>query len=209
MLIHLRQSDNKCLKCSGGISIPQRLELIGGHAGHFSEVLKGFTACGCGNLHFDQSLGEGRAAHFGFDADRGQRRSKAQNLRFGQTYLCTGSGQTHCHHHDGGFSRCKVVAQLNQCRAEVPKHALIHAGDVCKLCQRGCRFRSHNISTVAEVNHCSGELSQIIRADTQLAGDGNDFCDIVRRGSDLGRHALDLIRQSSEFFLGGVDGLAD
>ena len=95
LLIHLRQTDNECLKCSGGISIPQRLELIGGHAGHFSEVLTGFTARGSGNPHFDQSLRESRTAHFGFDADRGQRRSKAQNLRFGQTYLCTGSGQTH------------------------------------------------------------------------------------------------------------------
>ena len=209
MLIHLRQTDNERLKGSGRIRIPQCLELLGGHAGYFGEVFKGFTACSRSDLHLDQSLGEGRAAHFSFDADRGQRRCKAQNLRFGQADLCAGSGQSHGHQHDGGFSGGEVVAQLNQRGTEVSEQALIHAGDVCKLRQCGSRLGSNDVGGIAQVDHSPCELGQIIRTDAQLTGYSDNLSDIIGRGGDFRGHALDLIREGSELFLGGIDRLAD
>ena len=209
LLIHLGQTDNECLKSGSGVSIPQSFELGFCHTCDGCKVGKRFASRSSSYFHFDQRLGECGTAHFGFDADRGQRRSKAQNLRFRKADLMTCSSQSHSHHHDGGLCCGEVVAQLNQRRAKVSEQALIHISYVRKLRQRRGCLGCHNIGGVAQIDHCTRECGQIIRTDAQLTGDGNDFCDIVRRSGDLGRHALDLIRQGGKLFLGSIDRFAD
>ena len=209
MLIHAGQTNNKRLKCGSRISIPQCLELLGGHAGYSSEVFKRFTACGSGNLHFYQCLGESRTAHFSFNAYRRKCRGKAQNLCFRQADLRTCSGKTHGHHHNGRFGRGEVITQLNQSRTEVAEQTLIHAGDICELSQRGCGFGSNDIRTVAQVDHCPGEFGQVIRTDAQLTGDSDNLCDVIGGSGNFRGHTLDLIREGSELFLSRIDRLAD
>ena len=132
-IVQLGQTHNKRLKRSGGIVVPQRLKLLRRHPGHLAEVLQRFAARRRGNLHFDQCLGESGAAHLRFDTHRGQRRRKAQHLRFSQANLLARAGHAVRHLHDGLFSGGKIVAQIHQRGADIGKLALAGAHDICKL----------------------------------------------------------------------------
>lgn len=59
-----------------------------------------------------------------------------------------------------------------------------------------------------QVDHRAGELRQIRIANAQLTCNCNNLCDVIRRGCNLSRHALDLIGKGGEFFFGAIDCLA-
>ena len=104
----------------------------------------------------------------------------------------TCSCQSHGHRHNGGLSRSIVITQVNQRRTQVAELTLIHARDIGELCQRGRRIRSHDIRRGTQINHCPGKICQIVRFNAQLTGNGNHLSDVIRRGSNLRGHLLNV-----------------
>ena len=164
-LVHTGQVLDKRLKDDGGIGIPDLYKLFLGHAADGSEIRERLTASGSSHLHFDQRLGQRRAAHLCFDADSGKGRRKPEDLRFGKAHLFSGTSQAQGHFHDGRFGGGKIVAQVHQRGAEVLEQTLIHVHDVGELCQRGTCFLRYDVGAVAQVDHDAGKVLQRIIAD--------------------------------------------
>ena len=178
--VHSGKPFDERLEGACGICVPHGFELLGGHAGHPGEIIQSFAARSGSNLHLDQRLGECGTAHFSLNTQGGQSRRKAQNLCFRKPDLMTGAGQTHGHVHDGGFGRRILVTQIDQGSAQVAELALIHVHDVGKLGKGAGRFRGDNIRAVAQVDHGTAEIHQIIIGNTQLTGNGDNLGYIVR-----------------------------
>ncbi|MPN00098.1 hypothetical protein SDC9_147292 [bioreactor metagenome] len=157
------------------------LEALGGEAGHLGKVLQGLTAGLRGHFHLDQGLGEGRTAHLGFDADRGEGCRKAQDLRFTEPYLVPGARQAHGHFQDLGFGRGIVVAQVDQRGAQVLELCLVHFRDVGEFRKGQSSLIGHDVRAVAQVDHGPGKGHQVIVGDAHLSRDGNYFRDIRAR----------------------------
>ena len=121
----------------------------------------------------------------------------------------TGSSQALCHVHDGGFCGRVIVTQINQRSTQVTELTLIHVGDVGKLGKGGCGLGSHNICTVAQVNHGTGKFGQVFRRDAQLTRHSHDLCNLVRRGCNLGGHLLNLSGKAIEFSFGSIYRLSN
>ena len=92
----------------------------------------------------------------------------------------TGASQTHGHVHDRRLGRRILVAQIDQCSAQVAEFALIHVHDVGKLGKGAGCFRGDNIGAVAQIDHGAAEIHQIIIGNTQLTGNGDNLGYIVR-----------------------------
>ena len=207
-LVHPGKARDKRLKRRGGVGFKERLEALRRQAGHAGEVLQRLAAGGRSHLHLDQRLGKRRAAHFGLDTDRRQRRGKAQNLRLGQPHLMARRRQTQRHLHDGGFRGGKLVAQIHQRRAQIAKQALVHVRDVGKLRQRRCGLVGHDVRGITQVDHGAGEVRQIVLVDAQLARGSHDLVDLAGGRGNLRGHGLGGRGQRVKFRLGGVHGLA-
>ena len=208
-LVHSSQPDDERLKRRRRVAVPQRLEPLRRHAGHAREILQRLPARGRGHLHIDQRLGKGRTAHLRLDAHRGQRRRKAQDLRFRKPHLMARRRKPHAHGHDGGFRGGTIVAQVHQRRAEVVELALPHACDVGELRQHAGGFVRHDVRGIAQIDHGAGKLREIVRLDAQLPGNAYDLGDVVRRSGDLRGHLLDLAGEGGILFFRRVHGFPD
>ena len=209
-IVQLGQAHNKCLKRGGGIVVPQRLKLLGGHSGHFAEVVQRLAACRGGNLHFDQRFRESGAAHLCLNAHGGKRRCKAQHLCFRKPDLLARACHAVRHFHDRFFGGGKVVAQIHQRRADIGKLALAGAHDVGKL-RNGRRslVRAQVLAGIAEVNHDAGEVGQMLGSNAQLTARRHDLVDLIGARRDLGRHALGRSRQLVKLGFCSVHGFPD
>ena len=209
-IVQLGQTHNKRLKCSGGVIVPQRLKLLCRHPGHLTEVIQRLAACRGGDLHFDQRLGEGGAAHLRLDAHGGKRRRKAQHLCFRKPDLLARASHAVRHFHDGLFGGGKVVAQIHQRRADIGELALAGAHDVCKLRDgRRSLVRAQVLAGIAEVNHDAGEVGQMLGSNAQLTARRHDLVDLIGSRCNLGGHALGRRRQLVKLGFGGIHGLSD
>ena len=114
------------------------------------------------------------------------------------------------HFHDGLFSGGKIVAQIDQCGADVAELALTGAHDVCKLRDgRRSLVRAQVLAGIAEVNHDAGEVGQMLGSNAQLTARRHDFIDLIGSRRDLGRHALGRSRQLVKLSFCCVHGFAN
>ena len=148
-LVHPGKARDERLERRGWVILKERLEALRRQAGHAGKILQRLAARGRGHLHLDQRLGKRRAAHFGLDAHRRQRRRKAQDLRLRQSHLMARRCKAQRHLHDGGFRRRKVVAQIHQRRAQIAEPALVHVRDVGELGERGSGLVCHDVRGIA------------------------------------------------------------
>ena len=190
-LIHFGKTDDEGLEGRCGIAVPQSLELLGCHAGDLRKVLQGIASSRRRNFHFHQRFGESGTAHLGFNADRGKRRSKAQNLRFRQTDLLARASKAHGHGQDFGFCGSVIIAQIHQRGAEILELPLAHAHDVGKPGRFTGGIRSDHVCAVSQVDHGAGKFSQVLILNAQLACNGHDLCDILCGRGNLRAHLLD------------------
>ena len=210
LLVHLRKPLGKGDKRARRVAVPQVFEFLIGHPRDIRKVAHCIrTLRGC-NFHLNQGFRERGAAHFGFDADGGQRRRDAQNLRFGQPDLLACTGKAHGHLHDGRFGRRVVIAQIGDGGTE-PAHLFLggtHDVDEFRNLRRA--FIGGQVGRgIAEVDHRAGEGFDVLRRDAQLTGGGHDLVDVVRAHGERGGHLLRRGFQLRVFRLGRRDRLAN
>ena len=193
LLVHFGQAHDERLDRSGGVGVPHGLKFLCCHARDVGKILERIVAGLNGHLHLDHGLREGGATRLGLQADRRQRRGKAQYLRLRQAHLRARRAQPRRHVHNGALGGGEIVAQVHQCRAETPEVALRHLRDVGKLRNGSRGFVGHDVGGIAQVDHGAGEVYQIVVLDAQLSGVRHYLGNVTGGGSDLGGHPLDRI----------------
>ena len=207
LLVQLTQPADEGGQGAHGVVLPCGGEFFGGHTRDTGELLKVISAlCNC---LFDgvERLGEGRAAHLGFDADRGHRRRQSHNLRLGQSGQLARRRQARTHRHDLRFCRGEVVAEVDDDGAEPPVIVRRHAGDVGEARKGGRRLVRRHVGGGAEHGHNFGEVQQDVLLNAQLSGSLGNCRDLLSSGGDLRGQCLDGVRHRRQLLVGEVGGL--